>query len=70
LSNPVVFVGCSDGKLHELLLSTGVDEASQRIVDPSGSVVVGDPSLDTLDSPNEVIVGASDGRVYAFSLPF
>lgn len=67
LNNPVVFVGCSGGKIHELLLSTGVDEA-QRIVDPSGGVVVGDPSLDLID--NEIIVGASDGRVFAFSLPF
>ena len=67
LNHPVVFVGCSDGRIHELLLSTGVDEA-QRIVDPFGGVIVGDPSLDLND--NEIIVGASDGRVFAFSLPF
>jgi outer membrane protein assembly factor BamB len=68
-SNPVVYVGCSDGKLHELLLSTGVDEtASARIVDTAAGVVVGDPTLDT--TLNKVFVGASDGRVYAFSFPF
>ena len=68
-SNPVVYVGCSDGKLHELLLSNGVDEAaSARVVDTTGGVVVGDPTLDV--TLNKVIVGASDGRVYAFSFPF
>jgi hypothetical protein len=70
LNNPVILVGGSDGKLHELRVSDGVDEA-QRVVDPfGGTVIVGDPSLDLLDSPNEVIVGASDGRVFAFALPF
>ena len=68
-SQPVIYVGCSDGKLHELLLSTGVDEtASARIVDTVGGVVVGDPTLDVISS--KVIVGATDGRVYAFAVPF
>src|SRR6185312_12392438 len=39
-SNPVVYVGCSDGKLHELLLSTGADETtSARVVDTTAGVV-------------------------------
>jgi len=67
-SRPVILVGGGDGKIHELRLDTGADEA-QRIVDPfGGTVIVGDPSLDVVDG--EVIVGASDGRVYAFKLPF
>ncbi len=66
-NNPVVYIGCSDGTLHELVLSTGNDE-TQMILDPSGGVVAGDPSLDV--ATNEVIVGASNGRVYAFKLPF
>lgn len=62
---PVVYVGCADGKLHELITSTGVDEDA-RVVNASSTV--GDPTLDTSDSL--VIVGATDGRIYSFQFPF
>ena len=75
-NNPVAIVGCSDGTLREINLNTstlaggGTDEAD-RIVDQDpilGNALVGDPSLDI--STNYVIVGASDGRVFAFKAPF
>jgi outer membrane protein assembly factor BamB len=60
-----VYVGSSDGKIHELDLTTGADN-KQRIVDTSATV--GDPSLDV--ALNRIIVGSTDGRVYAFTFPF
>lgn len=65
--NPVVMLGCGDGKLYELLLSNGIID-NTRIVDPAAGVIVGTPTLDVVS--NKVIVGASDGRVYAFAFPF
>ncbi|MBI3669995.1 MAG: hypothetical protein HY237_09485 [Acidobacteria bacterium] len=61
-----VYVGCDDGKIHELNLATGVDQ-KQRIVNTT-PVTVGDPSLDV--ELSLIIVGATDGRVYAFTFPF
>ena len=61
-----VYVGSSDGKIHQLNLSTGVDEA-QRIVDPTPATV-GDPSLDVTLS--RIYVGATNGRIFAFTFPF
>ncbi len=70
LSNPVIFVGCSDGKIHQLRISDGVDEA-QRITNPAGGgVTVGDLSLDLFVSPNKIFAGTTDGRIYAFAIPF
>jgi outer membrane protein assembly factor BamB len=60
-----VYVGSSDGKIHELDLTTGADN-KQRIVDTGATV--GDPSLDVV--LNRIIVGSTDGRVYAFTFPF
>ena len=60
-----VYVGSSDGKIHQLNLSTGVDEA-QRIVDTTATV--GDLSLDVTLS--RIYVGATNGRIFAFTFPF
>ncbi|MGH9775236.1 MAG: DNRLRE domain-containing protein [Candidatus Acidiferrales bacterium] len=60
-----IYVGSSDGKIHELNSTTGVD-GKQRIVDTAATV--GDPALDLF--LNRVIVGSTDGRVYAFTFPF
>jgi outer membrane protein assembly factor BamB len=60
-----VYVSSSDGKIHELDLITGAD-SKQRIVDTGATV--GDPSLDVV--LKRIIVGSTDGRVYAFTFPF
>lgn len=64
--NYKIYVGASDGKLHQLRLSDGVDEAQRTIV--PGTPTVGDPSFDYLLS--RVYVGATDGHIYAFGAPF
>jgi hypothetical protein len=62
-----VYVGASDGKVHQLRLSDGVDEAQANLVGPS-TPTGGDPSFDiTLD---RVYVGATDGHIYSFTSPF
>ena len=63
----VVMLGCGDGKLYEYFVSTGLVD-NTRIVDPAAGVIVGTPTLDVVS--NKAIVGASDGRVYAFTFPF
>ncbi len=60
-----VYVGGGDGKIHELNLSTGVD-AKQRLLNTS--VTVGDVGIDTVLSL--ALASASDGRCYAFAIPF
>ena len=62
---PIAIISCTDGQLHQINLLTGADEA-QRMVDPG--TPLGDPSLDV--GSNNVIVGSTDGRVYAFKAPF
>ena len=64
-AQPVIYLGCSNGRLHQLRIADGVDEA-QRIVNPTATV--GEPSIDVLTLL--VITGATDGRVYAFTFPF
>ena len=63
---PVVMVGCS-GRLSEFLVSNGTP-SNTRIVDTAAGVIIGTPTLDV--NSNKVIVGASDGRIYAFTFPF
>jgi len=58
-----IYVGASDGKVHQLRLSDGVDEAQRTIV--PGTPTVGDPSFDVV--LNRVYVGATDGHIYAFA---
>jgi hypothetical protein len=62
-----VYVGSTDGKIHELDLSTGAD-TKQRIVNVGQPSVVGDPSVDV--SLSLIYVSATDGRTYAFAFPF
>ena len=63
----VVMAGCGDGKLYEYVVSSGIPD-NTRIVDQASGVIVGTPTLDVIS--NKVIVGASDGRIYAFTFPF
>ena len=60
-----VYVGAGDGKIHELDVNTGVD-GKQRLLNTS--VTVGDVGLDLV--LNNVLASASDGRSYAFAIPF
>lgn len=60
-----VYVGGGDGKIHELDMNTGVD-GKQRLLNTS--VTVGDVGLDLV--LNNVLASASDGRSYAFAIPF
>ena len=63
-----LYVGASDGKVHQLRLSDGVDEAQRTIVPSSPIPTVGDPSFD--GTLNRVYVGATDGHIYSFAAPF
>ena len=62
-----VYVGSTDGKIHELDLSTGAD-GKQRTVNLGLPSVVGDPSVDV--SLSLIYVSATDQRIYAFAFPF
>ncbi len=57
------FVGSSDGKIHQLHPTTGVDE-KQLVVSSQG---IGAPHLDEV--LNRIHVGGLDGRVCSFQLP-
>ena len=60
-----VYVGGGDGKIHELDVNTGVD-GKQRLLNTS--VTVGDVGIDLV--LNNVLASASDGRSYAYAIPF
>ena len=63
-----VYVGSSDGTIHEISLSTGVDtkDAVANIGPTKGTV--GDPSIDEVLS--RIYVTTTDQRAYAFTIPF
>jgi len=72
LGNPLgkLYVGASDGKVHQLNLTSGVDE-DQYCLNPPGSgsctaITVGDVSTET---GNEIFVPTSDGTVYKLPVP-
>ena len=60
-----VYVGGGDGKIHELDVNTGVD-GKQRLLNTS--VTVSDVGIDLV--LNNVLASASDGRSYAYAIPF
>lgn len=62
---PAVYVGSGDGNLYELNMSDGSQRAHKAI-----GFTVGDPTIDVARNPNLIYAGTSDGRVYAFTLPF
>jgi hypothetical protein len=63
-----VFVGSSDGTIHELALATGADVKNE--VANSGPTIgtVGDPSID--EALSRIYITTSDQRAYAFTIPF
>jgi outer membrane protein assembly factor BamB len=60
-----LYVGASDGELHQLDPATGADQAQRTL---GTGITVGDPSVDAL--AERVYAGTTDGRVYAFDIPF
>jgi hypothetical protein len=63
-----IFVGSSDGKIHELALNTGADVKDE--VANTGPTIgtVGDPSID--EALSRIYVTTTDQRAYAFTIPF
>ncbi|WP_373564438.1 dehydrogenase [Myxococcus sp. CA039A] len=66
-SNGVVriYVGSSDGKVHQLEMIGGVDSQQVSIGDTQ---LIGTPTIDTTVS--RLHVGSQDGRICAFPVPF
>lgn len=60
-----IYVGSSDGKVHQLELETGVD-SGQATVGPAQ--LIGTPTID--NTVNRLHVGTTDGRICAFPVPF
>jgi outer membrane protein assembly factor BamB len=65
-----VYVGGSDGAVHELALATGTQTSTRTVGvgSSAGSVVVGDPGYD--GAANVLYVNTAQGNQYAFSVPF
>lgn len=63
-----VFVGSSDGKIHELLLATGAEVKDEVTNVGATKGTVGDPSIDEVLS--RIYVTTTDQRAYAFTIPF
>jgi outer membrane protein assembly factor BamB len=60
----VLYVGSSDGKVHQLLLSNGTDQKQYTV--GSGAYQVGDVSTETW---NEIFVPTTEGKLYKLPLP-
>jgi outer membrane protein assembly factor BamB len=61
-----IYVGGSDGKIHQIDLTTGTDQKQLPSAAISGTI--GDPTFNP--DLNTVIVGGSDGHIYTFATPF
>ena len=61
-----VYVGSSDGKVHQINLSTGVDEKQFPAATTLDGTQVGDVSTETA---NELFVGTLAGKLYKIPLP-
>jgi hypothetical protein len=62
-----LYIGGSDGKVHELDIATGADHPSTNPAIP-GAPTVGAPAFDV--NLNRIYVGASDGHIYSFTTPW
>jgi hypothetical protein len=63
-----VFVGSSDGTIHELALATGTDVKDEVANNGPTIGTVGDPSID--EALSRIYITATDQRAYAFTIPF
>ena len=62
-----LYIGGSDGKVHQLDVATGTDQ-KQVTIPGTGTPTVGAPVFDFVRGA--IYVGASDGHVYSFATPF
>lgn len=60
-----VYVGSSDGRVHQIELATGVDSAQVSL---GGTQLIGTPTVD--NTVSRLHVGSQDGRICAFTVPF
>jgi outer membrane protein assembly factor BamB len=60
-----VYVGCSDGTIYQLDVTTGTISGSRHVRD---GTTLGDATIDVTLSL--LIFGTSSSRVYAMSFPF
>jgi outer membrane protein assembly factor BamB len=60
-----IYVGSSDGRVHQINLTTGVDEKQFTV--GSGTATVGTPSTD--GNADKLFVGTSAGTLYQIPLP-
>jgi hypothetical protein len=63
-----IFVGSSDGQIHELALGTGADVKDEVVNTGPTMGTVGDPSID--EALSRIYVTTTDQRAYAFIIPF
>jgi hypothetical protein len=63
-----VYVGSSDGTIHELNLTTGADVKDEVCNIGATKGTVGDPSIDEVLS--RIYVTTTDQRAYGFTIPF
>jgi hypothetical protein len=63
-----VYVGSSDGMIHELMVTTGADVKDEVTNVGPTKGTVGDPSIDEVLS--RIYVTTTDQRAYAFTIPF
>src|SRR6266849_5491531 len=61
--NQKIFVGSSDGKVHQIDIATGMDQKQVTV----STQQLGTPTIDT--TANRLTVGGMDGRLCAFQLP-
>jgi len=72
LGNPPdkLYVGSSDGKVHQLNLTTGVDEKQYCLNPPgSGSCTAMQVGAVSTETGNEIFVPTSDGTLYKLPVP-
>jgi len=62
----LLYVGSSDGKVHQLRLSDGFDDPVKRYTVGDGTKQVGDVSTETL---TELFVPTTEGKLYKLPLP-
>ena len=62
-----LYIGGSDGKVHQLDVATGTDQ-KQVTIPGTGTPQVGAPVFDYVRGA--IYVGATDGHLYSFATPF
>jgi len=63
--NTYIYIGASDGKVHQLQKSNGTD--TKQLAVAASTPTLGDPTFNA--DLNLLYVGGTDGRTYTFSVP-